>query len=355
METVESIDSEEFIILLGDYIQKGNFDMVIEHIIGKNVKEIFFWCGLEYAPSGDIEIEEYKKFNIFCKQNNILFYFIFSTNDSEYYTKYEQYNQSNFRILYWPTHLLHYTYHSLIQKFNPIGNVRNNFEKIFLNFNNRPRYHRCLTVDKLFENGLHEYGKISWNNLSEKYFCNNSKSFIPVNGYNFRFWNESIMKVDSYTFNDVTDEILETDTFMSLVSESTDELFFVSEKTFKPILTGQIFYCIGSKGQNLKLKQFGFKLYDDLFDYSFDMKDSLEERVDGAIKNIKNLIGKDLYELHSKVQHVIEFNKNRALEIVKHDPYVPIKFMEMFRKFPNKFYESDILSNSLKYNLSQQL
>ena len=61
METVESINSEEFIILLGDYIQKGNFDMVIEHIKGKNVKEIFFWCGLEYAPSGDIKIEEYKK------------------------------------------------------------------------------------------------------------------------------------------------------------------------------------------------------------------------------------------------------------------------------------------------------
>ena len=133
METVESISSEEFIILLGDYIQKGNFDMFIEQITGKNIKEIFFWCGLEYASSGDIEIEEYKKFNIFCEQNNILFYFIFSTNDSEYYTKYEQYNQSNFRILYWPTHLLHYTYHSLIQKFNPIGNVRNNFEKIFLN------------------------------------------------------------------------------------------------------------------------------------------------------------------------------------------------------------------------------
>ena len=85
------------------------------------------------------------------------------------------------------------------------------------------------------------------------------------------------------------------------------------------------------------------------------MKDSLEERVDGAIKNIKNLIGKDLYKLHTKVQHVIEFNKNRALEIVKNDPYIPIKFMEMFRKFPNKFYESKILNNTLKYNLSQQL
>lgn len=355
METLESISSEEFIILSGEHTQRGNFDMVIEQITGKNVKEIFFWCGYEYSPNGMIRVEEYQKLNIFCEKNNILFYFIFSTNDIEYYTKYEQYNQSNFRILYWPTHLLHYTHHSLLQKFNPIGNARNNFEKVFLNFNNRPRYHRCLTVDKLFENGLHEYGKISWNNLSEKYFCNNSKLFLPVNGYTFKFWNESIIKVDSYTFNDVTDEILETDTFMSLVSESTDELFFVTEKTFKSILIGQIFYCIGSKGQNLKLKQFGFKLYDDLFDYSFDMKDSLEERVDGAIKNIKNLIGKDLYKLHTKVQHVIEFNKNRALEIVKNDPYIPIKFMEMFRKFPNKFYESKILNNTLKYNLSQQL
>jgi predicted hydrocarbon binding protein len=350
METQESISSEEFVILTGEHTQEGNFDLIIKQIEGTTVKEIFFWCGYEYGPNGNIGLKECQKLNSFCENNNIKFYFIFSTNDNEYYKNLQQYNQSNLRILYWPTHLLHYTHHCLTQKFNPIGNVRNNFEKIFLNFNNRPHYHRCLTVDKLFENGLNEYGKISWNNFSEKYFCNHSN-----NSYKFKFWEESIMKVDSYTFNDITDELLETDTFMSLVSESTDKLFFVTEKTFKSILIGQIFYCVGGKGQNLKLRQFGFKLYDDLFDYTFDMKDSLEERVDGAIKNIKNLIGKDLYELHTKVQEVIEFNKNRALEIVKDDPYIPAKFMEMFKKFPNKFYESKILNKTLEYNLSQQL
>jgi hypothetical protein len=349
MEIQESISSEEFVILTGEHTQEGNFNLIIEKIKGTNVKEIFFWCGYEYAPNGDIGVKECQKLNRFCEDNNIIFYFIFSTNDSEYYKNCEQYNQSSFRILYWPTHLLHYTYNFLMNKFNTIGNVRNNFEKIFLNFNNRPYHHRCLTVDKLFENRLNEYGKISWNILTTVHHNDNS--------YNFKNWNESIMKIDNFNYltGEVTDDLLKTDTFMSLVSESTDEIFFVTEKTFKSILIGQIFYCIGSKGQNLKLKQFGFKLYDDLFDYTFDMKDSLEERVEGAIKNIKNLIGKDLYELHSKVQHVIEFNKNRALEIVKDDPYIPVKFMEMFRKFPNKFYESDILNKTLKYNLSQQL
>jgi len=349
MEIQESINSEEFVILTGEHTQEGNFDLIIKQIKDTNVKEIFFWCGYEYSLSGNIGIKEYQKLNKFCEDNNIIFYFIFSTNDNEYYKNYEQYNQLSFRILYWPTHLLHYTYNFLINKFNTIGNVRNNFEKIFLNFNNRPHHHRCLTVDKLYENGLNEYGKISWNMLTKVHHNDNV--------YNFKNWKESIMKIDNFNYlmGEVTDDLLKTDTFMSLVSESTDQLFFVSEKTFKPILTGQIFYCIGSKGQNLKLKQFGFMLYDDLFDYSFDMKDSLEERVDGAMKNIKNLIGKDLYELHSKVQHVIEFNKNRALEIVKDDPYIPVKFMEMFRKFPNKFYESNILNNELKYTLSRQL
>jgi len=349
MEIQELINSEEFVILTGEHTQEGNFDLIIKQIKGTNVKEIFFWCGYEYSPNGNIGIKEYQKLNRFCEGNNVIFYFIVSTNDNEYYKNYEQYNQPSFRILYWPTHLLHYTYNFLMNKFNTIGNVRNNFEKIFLNFNNRPSHHRCLTVDKLFENGLNEYGKISWNILTKVYYKDN--------GYNFKNWNESIMKIDNfdYLMGEVTDDLLKTDTFMSLVSESTDDIFFVTEKTFKSILIGQIFYCIGSKGQNLKLKQFGFKLYDDLFDYTFDMKDSLEERVDGAIKNIKNLIGKDLYELHTKVQHVIEFNKNRALEIVKDDPYIPVKFMEMFRKFPNKFYESHILNNTLKYTLSRQL
>ena len=117
-----------------------------------------------------------------------------------------------------------------------------------------------------------------------------TKVYYNNDGYNFKNWNESIMKIDdfNYLMGEVTDDLLKTDTFMSLVSESTHDIFFVTEKTFKSILIGQIFYCIGSKGQNLKLKEFGFKLYDDLFDYAFDMKDSLEERVDGAIQNIKN-------------------------------------------------------------------
>ena len=338
-----------FLLFSGQDTQNGNFDYIIEQIDLDKPNEVLFWCVLEYEPSLSIPITEYLKLNNFCSKHNIIFYFMFASNDLFFYENDKRFEHSHIRILYWPTHLLHYTYNFLMNKFDTIGNVSNKFEKIFLNFNNRPHDHRCMTVDKLFENGLNNYGKISWNMLTKVYYNND--------GYNFKNWNESIMKIDdfNYLMGEVTDDLLKTDTFMSLVSESTHDIFFVTEKTFKSILIGQIFYCIGSKGQNLKLKEFGFKLYDDLFDYAFDMKDSLEERVDGAIQNIKNLIGKDLHELHSKVQHVIEFNKNRALEIVKDDPYIPVKLIEMFKSNPNKFYESHILNNRLKYTLYRQL
>jgi hypothetical protein len=343
-------DSDEFLIFSGEHTRENNFNFIIKQCENKNVRDIFFWCGMEYEPNGDIEISEYYKLNSFCNKNSITLYFIFSTNDYKFYADDLRLNQDNFRILYWPTHLLHYTFDCLIEKFNPIGNVKNKFEKIFLNFNNKPHYHRCLTVDKLYENGLNHYGKISWNNLTNQYYNSNDS-----HNYEFKFWNESIMKVDNFSYSDVTDDLLDTNTFMSLVSETTHDIFFVTEKTFRSLLIGQIFYCIGCKGQNSKLKDFGFELYDEIFDYTFDIQDSINERIEGSISNIKNLIGKDLNKLHVKVKDKIDYNKKRALEIVKDDPYIPIKFKEMFQKFPNKFYESNILNPTLKYNLSQQL
>jgi hypothetical protein len=339
----------DFLLFSGENIQNNNFDYIIEQISLHKPNEVLFWCVMEYEPSSSILINEYLKLNNFCSNHNVIFYFMFASNDLFFYENDTRFNHSHIRILYWPTHLLHYTYNFLMNKFDTIGNVRNKFEKIFLNFNNRPHNHRCMTVDKLFESGLNNYGKISWNMLT--------KVYRNDDGYNFKNWSESIMNIDNFNYlmGEVTDDLLKTDTFMSLISESTHDTFFVTEKTFKSILIGQIFYCIGSKGQNLRLKEFGFKLYDEIFDYSYDMKNTIEERIDGVIFNIKNLIDKDLYHLHEKVSGIIEYNKNRALEIIERDPYMPKKFIEMFKANPNKFYESHILNNRLKYTLSRQL
>ena len=273
----------DFLVLSGEQTRQNNFDLVIDEIKKHSPKEILFWCGMEYYPNGQIELPDYVKLNSVCFDIGAILYFIFSTNDEEFYKNDTNFNLSNIKILFFPTHLLHMTYTSFICNNKKLEIIKPNFDKIFLNFNGKPHYHRCLTVDKLFEHDLVKYGKVSWNNLKSTM---NEGSYVTHN-YEFKFWEEKIMKADNYVNFEITTDILEPGTFMSIVSESTEDLFFVTEKTFRSLLIGQIFYCIGGKGQNLKLKELGFQLYDEIFDYSLDLENNIEQRVDGVIMNIK--------------------------------------------------------------------
>lgn len=341
----------DFLLLSGEQTRENNFDLVINEIRKNLPEEILFWCGMEYFPNGQIQLPDYVKLNSVCSEIGAIFYFIFATNDKEFYKNSELFNQSNIKLLFFPTHLLHYTYNSFIINNQKVKTIKTGFEKIFLNFNGKPHFHRCLTVDKLFEHDLVKYGKVSWNNL---------RSTMPElsyaeHNYQFKFWEEKIMKVDNYSNFEVTSDILETNTFMSIVSESSQDLFFVTEKTFRSLLIGQIFYCIGGKGQNIKLKELGFSLYDEIFDYSFDLEDSIEQRVNGVVMNIKKLIDVDLYSLYNKVSNKIEYNQKLCFEYLKNDPFIPEKIVTLFKKDPSKFYDSGVFYNVTLENLKNKI
>ena len=51
--------------------------------------------------------------------------------------------------------------------------------------------------------------------------------------------------------------------------------------------------------QNIVLKEFGFRLYDGLIDYSFDQESNIFDRVDGLVKNLNKLKFEDLNELYN--------------------------------------------------------
>lgn len=341
----------DFLILSGEQTRQNNFDLVIHEIKKHSPKEILFWCGMEYYPNGQIQYPDYLKLNSVCSDIGTTFYFIFSTKDEEFYKKDPNFNLSNIKILSFPTHLLHITYTSFICNNQNIEIIKPEFDKIFLNFNGKPHYHRCLTVDKLFEHDLVKYGKVSWNSLKGA----TSDGTYVTHSYEFKFWEEKIMKADNYSGFEITTDILEPRTFMSVVSESTEDLFFVTEKTFRSLLIGQIFYCIGGKGQNLKLKEFGFQLYDEIFDYSLDLENSIEQRVNGVVMNIKKLIGADLYSLYNKVLPKIEYNQKLCFEYLKNDPFIPEKIVSSFKKDPSKFYDSGVFHNVTLENLKNKI
>ena len=288
-------------------------NLIIDIQNHKTCDQVLIWSTMESdLPNGN-EKYDFEEFNVICESYNIIVNIVFGIFNQEQYYNINSYK--NIKLHFWPTYLLHYTYN----KFNDYDGVKienlkknQNFKKLFVLYNNKPHLHRCKLMDKLHENGLFEYGEISWNTLNN------------IN-YNFKSWEEKIINIDE--FNDshfyIGNHITDNTTLLFLVSESCNNLALITEKTFKPILIEQPFICLGGRLQNIILKELGFELYDEIFDYSFDYLDDINLRVDGIISNLNRIKNGDYYELHKKIENKIKHNKERAISIVKNGLHIP--------------------------------
>lgn len=72
-------------------------------------------------------------------------------------------------------------------------------------------------------------------------------------------------------------------------TNTTAGTFFVTEKTFRPLHYGRLFFVIGSPGFEQNLKEFGFDIFDDVLDKSYDHLESYM-RVDAVFNSLKKYI-----------------------------------------------------------------
>lgn len=86
-------------------------------------------------------------------------------------------------------------------------------------------------------------------------------------------------------------------TNFSIVLESSfnSESLNLTEKSFKPFANCHPFLIIGDVFANTELKNYGFTLYNDLIDYSFDKISDNDERLNQALIELKriHLLGED--------------------------------------------------------------
>jgi hypothetical protein len=99
-------------------------------------------------------------------------------------------------------------------------------------------------------------------------------------------------------------------TNFSIVLESSfnSESLNLTEKSFKPFANCHPFLIIGDVFANTQLKNYGFTLYNDLIDYSFDKISNNEERLNQALIELKRI--------HSLGEsHITEWYKNNIDKI----------------------------------------
>ena len=308
------------------------------------------WLSRCYTENKDFAIHpEFFELENILLQNNCKFYLILGSHYPELYKPFEN-SIKNFEILYWPTYLISHTYDGLKDLYlSPRGldgplnvedlSVKENFNKLYLNLNNKSRYHRCLMIDQLYYNNLFEFGINSWNQKTHECGLND----ILINedlDYKFKYWEETYINVDGYRIkefgfkDEYTDMITDPNCFMSLVGESSMYIPFVTEKTYRPILLKHPFLCYGAKNQNKEITKYGFKLYDEIFDYEFDSKDDINDRILGIINNLNNLKNENYYDLYKKIEPKLIYNKNHALKMRENDVFNP--YVDFYEKYSNR-------------------
>lgn len=277
----------------------------------------------------ELHPDRYKSFLLLNQKlinKNIKLYFILSGVPHDYY---DLYNHSNIEIIFTPFYFINFlinqckidtwdSYNQIYKK----NLLDNSFNTLVLNLNNRPHRHRCLMMDCASKSGLIEKMAYTWQEEIENY-----------DFYKFRWWIPRKKSTNMHLENHNCLDILHNNPAFHLVTESETCHISFSEKVFKPILTGIPFLVFGGVGFHTKLKEYGFELYDEIFDYSFDLVDNDEERAFLICNNFLKYKNKNYKEIVDTIYSKVEKNRNHALSIFNDKKFIPNKLIHIFKNY----------------------
>lgn len=120
--------------------------------------------------------------------------------------------------------------------------------------------------------------------------------------YDYKYFSPRVLSKEPFrdengAFNSMKLPMAYSDSWFASVAESSTDIISITEKTITPILFLKPFLIIGSKGFHSFLKMLGFKLFEELIDYSFDMEDDEGTRVEMFCKEIAKINALSSYEI----------------------------------------------------------
>lgn len=227
-------------------------------------------------------------------------------------------------IDWWHTNWMCKTYSDLMNsaeayQINP--RTRVNYKFHFISMNHNAHTHRCLLIDLLAKYDLIETNSVS----IHKNYPN----------YNWKYYDFKIRLLEPEFAQDKNYYRIPKpyyESFAQLVSESSGNTLFLSEKTTTPLLIGKPFLVATQMHFHKMLTDLGFLLYDELFDYSFDDEPDQEKRYEMLLENYRRLVQvplNQLPDLHKKISSKIEFNQERVKHLVYDLKYYPNLALEI--------------------------
>lgn len=232
----------------------------------------------------------------------------------------------------WDTYFITATYHwwkDNIRELKPYS-----YKYIYMN--NNAHAWRCKLIDLVAKNNLINCGAVSWNKLN--------------NNYAWKYFEQKILTLsdsfqNSFDYYSLPKEY--DNSFMQLVSESTINALFITEKTAVPLLTKKPFLVASVPGYHAHLKKLGFELYDEIFDYSFDEEIDEDIRYQRLLDNlikISRYSNEQLNSLYNQIEEKLTYNKNRAIEIATKNinkpdilKILPLNIWDFYDKIYNNY------------------
>ncbi len=268
-------------------------------------------------------------------------YFVFGSHEPELYTNFfKNTKPTRIKILFWPTYLITHTfylyYSGLVD--NPKSKYKNldlvnKFEKLYINYNNRPRIHRKIMMDVLCKENLLNDGFNSWNVYSNNH---NGTDIITSTNYKTECWEEKIMNLDDYKsknknyLEEHSHTLLYPNALFSLVGETSMDIPYVTEKTYRCFFFKQPFIAYGAKRQNKEILKYGFKIFDNIIDYSFDDEPDNLKRFELLVNELKKFKNKDYNEIYNQIEPILEHNRNRVYELLLNDEFIPKELLKVY-------------------------
>ena len=184
------------------------------------------------------------------------------------------------------------------------------------------RDHRILANYLLYQSNASSKFHISQNSVSGKESELILKKY-QLNPDSFNKWRASLpLTIDTKDFETnhalSLNSHLHTSTLFQIVNEThvndwNGTSLFYSEKTFRSMAHMQPFLIFGQPNCNSRLEDFGFKLYHNMFDYSFDSIKDTKKRYQAILDTIKHAINR-LDKMSRKQQIEWKFSQESVLK-----------------------------------------
>ena len=216
----------------------------------------------------------------------------------------------------------------------PLRNPKmGDLKKHFVSMNGRPHYHRCMFIDEMYGRGLFDYGYISWHEFDIEDYVDSNE---------WKYWTPHKMEFDKnfQQTNGICDIFIPPEQFsnsvFSIISESNLNCIFFTEKTWLPIYNQKPILLYTHPYAHQYLKRQGYKLHNNIIDYSFDHVEDDEKRLMMFMDQVEKICTYDVNELFNHTLSVAIHNRNMLLKHVKQRKFVPDSLIKICEKFKNQ-------------------